>query len=126
MKPPVGKSGPGIICHQLFEGELRILDHRDDPVDHLGQVVGRDVGGHADRDSGGAVDQQVRELGGEHQRLLEGIVVVGSHFHRFFVQVVQQFVGKPGHADLGVTHGRRRVAVHGAEVSLAVHQRIAE
>jgi len=111
---------------QLFEGELRIADKGDDPVDYLREIVGRDIGGHADRYSGGTVHQQVRKLGREHQRLMEGTVVVGSRFHRLFIQIFQKFMGKPGHADLGVTHRRRRITVHGAEISLAIHQRIAE
>ncbi len=34
-------------------------------------------------------------------------------------------MGQAGEPDLGVTHGRGGVAVDGAEVALAVHQRIA-
>src|SRR6185369_15429446 len=56
-------------CQQLFKTDFRIPDHGDDAVNHLTQVVGRDVGGHADRDPGRAVDQQVGELGGEYRRL---------------------------------------------------------
>ena len=121
-----GEIGAGNPFHQLFQGEGGVLDHRDDPVHHLGQVVGRDVGGHADRDAGRAVHQQVRDLGGENQRLLERIVVVRPHVHRFLVQVHQHLVGHLRHADFGVAHGRRGVAVDGAEVPLAVHHRVAE
>ena len=32
------------------EPALRIVDQRDGRVDHLGQVVRRNIGGHADRD----------------------------------------------------------------------------
>jgi hypothetical protein len=38
--------------------------------DRLAQVVGRDVGRHPDRDPGGAIDEQVREPGRKHERLL--------------------------------------------------------
>jgi hypothetical protein len=34
-------------------------------------------------------------------------------------------VREPGHADLGVTHGSRCIAVHRTEVALAVHQQVA-
>src|SRR3712207_7377817 len=46
-------------------------------VDHLAQVVRRDVGGHADRDPARAVDQQVRDARRQHRGLLLGAVVVG-------------------------------------------------
>ena len=44
----------------------------------------------------------------------------------FLVDIRQQLVGQLGHADFGVTHGGRVVAVHGTEVALAVHQGIAQ
>ena len=65
-------------------------------------------------------------LAGQHQRLLQGVVVVRPHVHGFLVEVGQQLVGQLRHADLGVTHGRRRVAVDRAEVPLAVDQRVAQ
>lgn len=51
---------------------------------------------------------------------------MGPEVHGLLLQVVQELVGQLLHPDLGVPHGRRRVAVHGAEVPLAVHQWIAE
>ena len=90
------------------------------------QVVGRDVGGHAHGDARGAVDQEVGEAAGQHQGLLQGAVVVGDEVDRFLVQVLEEFVGQTGQAHLGVTHGRRGVAVDGAEVALAVHQGVAQ
>ena len=40
---------------------LRIFQNADACVDDLAQVMGRNVCRHADRDTGRAVDQQVRE-----------------------------------------------------------------
>ena len=65
-------------------------------------------------------------LAGRTSRLLQRVVVVGDHVDGLLVQVVQQFVGELAQADLGVTHGRRRVAVHRTEVALAVHQQVAQ
>ena len=65
MKPAVGKSGPGMRSMQALQalvgGEVLVLEKEEQAVHHLAQVVGRDVGGHAHRDAGGAVDEQVRE-----------------------------------------------------------------
>ena len=102
-----GEVGTGDQSQQLFEGDLRVLDGGDDAVDDLGQVVGRDIGGHADGDAGGAVDQQVGELGRQNRRLLHLVVVVGSHVDGLFFQIVEQLVGELAQADLGVTHGGR-------------------
>ena len=63
-------------------------------VHDLGQVVRRDVGGHADRDAGGAVDEQIRDARRaarpaldsrlvEVRREVDGVLVdVGEHLVR--------------------------------------------
>ena len=51
ISAPVGKSGPGRCCDQLFDGDVGIVDIGDAGVDHLAQIVGRDVGRHADGDA---------------------------------------------------------------------------
>ena len=60
---PVGKSGPLTNRHELVGTGIRMLEHMHVGVDHLTQVVGRDVGGHAHGDALGPVDEQVREPG---------------------------------------------------------------
>ena len=50
--------------HQVARRGLRVVEVVDDRVDHLSEVVRRDVRRHADRDAAGAVDQQVREARG--------------------------------------------------------------
>ena len=107
------------------KSRVGIVDDRDQGVDHLAEVVGRDLGRHADRDPFGTVDQQVGKLAGQNQRLLQRVVVVGAEVDGLLVDVGQQLPGEAGHAHLGVTHRRRRVAVDGAEVPLAVDQRVA-
>ena len=47
--------------HQLVDRRRRVLQQVQAGVDDLVEVVRRDVGGHADRDAGRAVDQQVRQ-----------------------------------------------------------------
>ena len=112
-----------VIGDQLVDAESRIFDQRATGVDHLAQVMGRDVGRHADGNTAGAVDQQVGELGRQHRRLMLGFVIVGLEIDGFLVDVLDQGMRGAGHAGLGIAHGRRPVAVHGAEVALAVDQR---
>ena len=47
---------------EFVDGQRGIVDQRDAGVDHLAEIVRRDVGRHADRDAAGAVDQQIREF----------------------------------------------------------------
>jgi hypothetical protein len=113
------------VLHQPVEVDLRVVDEGDRRVDHLLEVVRWDVGGHADRDAGAAVDQQVREARRQDDRLLLGAVVVGDEVHRVHVDVAQHLHGEARQARLRVPHGRGRVVVDRAEVALAVDERVA-
>ncbi len=86
----------------------------------------RHVRRHPDRDPGGAVDEQVREAGRQHERLLLRLVVVRPEVDRVRVELGQQRLGEPCEACLGVAHRSRRVVVDRAEVPLAVDEWIAE
>ena len=55
------KIRPFDVLHQLFDGDVGIINLRANAIDDLAQVVRRHVGGHADGDARAAVDQQVRE-----------------------------------------------------------------
>ena len=62
---PGGEVRPLDVLHQITELSLRIVQHADAGADHLPQVVGRDIGGHAHRDAAGAVHQQIGKPGGQ-------------------------------------------------------------
>ena len=109
--------------HQVGDRELGVLDQRQRRVDHLAEVVRRDVGRHADGDAGGAVDQHVREARRQHGRLHVLAVVVRLEVDRLLVDVGEEVGGRLVEAHLGVAHRRRLVAVHRAEVALAVEER---
>jgi hypothetical protein len=120
------KIGGGNNVDQLVEGNFGPFQHGQAGVDHFVQVVRWNVGGHADRDAGRTVDQQIGNLGRQDQRLMFGTVVVGAEIDGFLVDVGKQFVGDLRHADFGVTHGRRVVAVDRTEVALTINQRVAQ
>jgi hypothetical protein len=121
-----GEIGPGHDLDQLVDADLGVVDIGDAGVDHLAEIVRRHVGGHADGDAAGAVDQQVGKARRQHDGLVLGVVVVGLELDGVLVDVVEQRVGRAGEAHFGVAHGRRRVAVDGAEIALAVDQRQAQ
>ena len=146
MMPPPGKSGPGDRLQDValpFQAPLflglrrglpralgfflleRQVDDADDRLDHLAQVVRRDVRRHADGDAGRAVDQQVRERRRQDGRLFGRLVVVGDEVDRLLVEVGHHGLGQALQARLGVAHGRGGVAVHRSEVALAVDQGLA-
>ena len=53
---------------------------------------------------------------------VERVVEVGAEVDRVLVEVGQDIEGRQRQAGLGVAHGGRRIAVHGAEVALPVDQ----
>ena len=114
------------MLHQTGQVDVGVLHQGDHAADDLAQVVRRDVGCHADRDALTAVDQQVREAAGQNMRLLFGLVKVGVPVDGVLFNIGQHLAGHLGHAGLGITVGSRGVAVHRAEVTLTVNQRIAQ
>ncbi len=76
--------------HQLRQFDRRIVDQRDTAVDDFDEIVRRNVGRHADGDAACAVDQQVRELGRDHDRLGQRAVIVVAEIDRFLVEIVEQ------------------------------------
>ncbi len=115
--------GTGYDPDQLIDSHGRIVDQRDAGVDHLAEIVGRDIGGHADGDAAGAVDQKVRKARRQDNRLFFIAVVIGLEIDRILVDVLKQLHGRAGQAAFGVAHRRGWVAVDGAEVSLPVNER---
>ena len=63
---------------------------------------------------------------GQHRRLHPGPVVVLDEVDRVLVDVGEQLRRDRGHARFGVAHRGGRVAVDGAEVALAVDERVAQ
>ena len=110
------------ILHQVGKRCLRIIQQADAGVNHLAEVVRRDVCRHTDRNTGGAVDQQVREAGGENARFLAGFIEVRVPIHRFLFDITQHFLRNARHTRLRITISGRRVAVDGTEVAVTVDQ----
>ena len=113
------------MLHQVVQACVRIIHQADGGVDNLRQVMGRNVGGHAHGDAGGAVNQQIGETAGQHGGLHQRFIKVWHEIDGILVDLANQAQGDLGHARLGITHGRRAVAIDGAEVALPLHQHIA-
>ena len=121
---PAGREvGPLDVLEQILGLELAVVDERHRRLAHLAEVVGRDVGGHADGDPGAAVDEQLRDLGRQHDRLLGRAVVVGAEVDRPLLDLGEQLHRQRREARLGVAVGGRRIAVERAEVAVPVDQR---
>jgi len=111
---------------QFFDIRTRIVEQQQTGLDDFLQVVRRNIGGHAHRDAGRTIDEQVRDTRRQHRRLLLLAIVVGYEIDGFLVNVGKQFARDTRLAALGVTHRRRIVAIDGTEVALSVDQHVAQ
>ena len=114
--PPVDEAGRGEVGprdepHQVVDGGVRVLDEVNRRVEDLAQVVGRDVGGHADRDAARAVHEEVRYARREDERLLLRVVEVRAEVDALLLDVGQELGGDPTEARFGVTVGGGGVTV---------------
>ena len=85
----------------------------------------RNVRGHADSDAAGAVHQQIRNSRRQHERFFARLVKVRNKIDSLFFEVGENVFADLREARFRVPHRRRRIAVDGAEISLAVNQRVA-
>ncbi len=111
---------------QVLALQLGVVDEGDGGLAHLTQVVGGDVGRHADRDAGAAVGQELGGARGQHHRLVSTAVEVGTEVDGALLYLVEQLHGQGRHTRLGVAVGRRGVAVERAEVAVTVDQAVAQ
>ncbi len=102
-----------------------VVDHERAGRNHLAEVVRRDIRRHADGDAGRAVNEKVREAGRQDARLLLGVIEVRDEVDGVLSDVRHHLHRDLCQSCLGVSHGRRTVAVHRTEVSVAVHEAVA-
>ena len=93
-------------------------------VEQFGDVMRRDGGRHADRNSLRAVGEQVRRRRRQHDRLLRVAGIIVAPVDRIFVDALEQEPGEIGQPGLGVAIGCGVVAVDVAEIALPFHERI--
>ena len=109
-------------AHEVVEAAVGVLDEVDRGLHDLAEVVRRHVRRHADGDAARAVDEQVRERGGQDGRLLQRVVVVGHEVDGVLVEAGHERQRCGRETRLGVTR-RRGALVERAEVAMAVDQR---
>ena len=118
-----GEVRPGDQLDQLLIGDLRVRDQREQAINQFIEVVGRDVGRHPHGDARRTIQQQLRNPRRQHRGLLLGAIEVVGEINGLGLDVLQEAVGGEGlQPRFGVSHGRRRVVVHRAEVAVPIDQ----
>ena len=114
----------GDMLHQFVNRNFRVIDQSNDAVNDLTQVMRRNVGSHADRNTVGAVYQKMRKPGRQYHRLFSALVKVWHKVYGIFFNIGQHMHGQLGHLCLGITVGSRAVTVNRTKVTVTVHSRI--
>src|SRR2546430_757142 len=125
MKPAVGKSGPGMyrISSSTVSSGCSISATS---ASHTSpRLWGGILGANTHAYPGRAIDEQVRNLARQDDRLLRRVVEIGDEIDGLLVDVGKQLLGQLRQTALRVAVGRRRVAVDRAEVALPVDEWIA-
>ena len=86
---PGGKIRPRHDLKQFVHGDLGVAYLGHHGVEQFPEIMGRDIGRHANRDPRGTVQKQVRHLGGQDARLKLPAIVVRVELDRFLVQVLK-------------------------------------
>ena len=110
--------------HDLVDRDLGLVDHSDQSVAHLAKIVGRDGGGHANRDPAGTIDQEIGKPRGQDGWFRVPLVVGWHEVDGVLLEIVQHLGRDTRQARFGVPHGRRRQASDRTKVALLVHQQV--
>ena len=116
--------GTGHVLQKLFRRKVGIFYERLDGVYNLDEVMRRDIRSHTDGNTVAAVYEKVGETGRKHGRLLERVVEVRIPIDCFLVYVAEHFARDLRKSRFRVTHCRRGIAVHTAEIAVTVYKRL--
>src|SRR3989338_8650021 len=109
---PGGEVGPLDVRQQPRGVDGRSVDHRDDRVSHLRQIVRRDDRRHADGDARAAVHEQVRDLRGQNSRFLQAAVEIVDEVNSLLVDAVEQVFGHLLESTFCISHCRWTVSIY--------------
>ncbi len=126
MMPAVGKSGPGMCCISSASVTSGSSSSARQALTTSVRLCGGMLVAMPTAMPVGAIDQQVREARRQHRRL--GLRSRRSSATKSTVSLsmsASSSLRDARHAHFGVTHGGRRIAVHRAEVALAVDEHVA-
>ena len=100
-------------------------DEMERRVAELGEIMRRNRGRHADRNALRAIGEQIRQGGGQDDRLLLVARIIVAEIDRVLVDAFEQKPRDIGHPRFGVAIGGGAIAIDIAEIALPVDERIA-
>ena len=93
-------------------------------MNHLTQIVRRNVCGHTDSNTGCSVYQKIRIAGRKHRRLFLSLIEVWYKINGIFIDVREHLHGNFTKSCLCISHCSGTVTVDGTKVSMTINKRI--
>ena len=121
-QPACGEIRGGDKLDHFLRGQVGIVDQRQRRVDHLAQIMRRDIRGHANSNAAGAIDQHIGKTRGQDGGFAVLAVIVILKIDRVLVDIHQHICGRLVHPHFGIAHGGGTVAVHRPEIALTIQQ----
>ena len=118
-----GEIGAGNNGDQFVGRDAGIVDIGKAGAQPFAKIMRWNVGRHADGNAARAIDEQIREAGGQNLRLMFRRIIVGREIDGILVEIFQQRARHLGQPRFGVAHGGWRIGVHRSEIALTVDQR---
>ena len=112
------------ILHKPVHINVRIVYICTASVNYFAKIMRGYVGSHTHSNTVSAVHKQVGYFRRHDCRLLQRVVKVVRHVHRFLIKVVHDVFSHLRKAAFCITHGCSRITVHTTKVSLPVDKRI--
>ena len=113
------------MLHQCIYFAVRIIKQGNRSADNFAQIVRRNIGCHPNRNTGRTVNQQVRNLGGQHVGNVFGAVIIRRKINSLFIKIRQQVMSNPCHTNLGISHGCGSIPIDRTKIALPVYQGVA-
>src|SRR6266849_4338856 len=116
---------PGNQLHDFLERSVGPFNQQNGGIHDFAKIVRRNVRRHANGNAASAIYEEIGDARRKNEGLFTCLIKIGNEVDGFFFKIGKNVFADFRQARFGVPHGRRRIAVDRAEISLAVDQRIA-
>src|SRR5690606_1194043 len=114
------------VLHKLIYSDLTVVYILTDGIYRFRKVVRRHIGGHTYGNTGRTVYHEIRNSGRHYGRFRKTVIKVILEIYSILIKVGKHFIRNLLQSCFGIPHCRRRVTVHGTEVTLTVYLRITQ
>ena len=101
-----------------------MIQHEQQPINYLSQVMRWNTGSHPHSNARCTVHEHVGYCSRKHHRFIKRIIKIAYKIHCIPVKLIEDIHRNRSQAGLGITHRSGRVAIHAAKVPLTIHQHI--